>query len=166
MARLVGQNLARGVLAAEFIKRHRGGRRHVVTVGLAKNRNLDHIIQQGQDVFGDAQTFVADHQRRPPFKLIIGQIDGMRGLLQTRQAVALMFEFLEYGRQGPVDCNLDMVERIAGNVLVDLGVSAGDKFRHARTGRRSHDSREVDVASQRGAHTKTNSRGRSSTRGG
>ena len=51
-------------LAAILVKRHAGGGRRVVAVGSAVDRDFDHIVQQGEDLGHDAQSFVANDQEQ------------------------------------------------------------------------------------------------------
>src|SRR5438105_2320780 len=47
-------------LTAKFVQRHVGGGGDVETKRPAVDGNLDHLVQHGQDVVGQAEPFVAD----------------------------------------------------------------------------------------------------------
>lgn len=65
---LGGGPLSRRKLATVFVDRQVGRRGDVETVGQAVDGDFDHAIQEPQDFVIQPQTFVADHQNRPPLE--------------------------------------------------------------------------------------------------
>lgn len=139
------------MLAAVFVQRHRGSGCRVVAVRQAVHGDFDNVVQQLQHVFGDAQALVTDDQHRARLEPEVVQALRAGCLFQTDKLVAIRFQFSEYGWQRAAEIDMNLIDGIARDFAVDFRFAADDHPTDPTTTGRTHNARQVHVASHRWA---------------